>query len=271
MSDITISYKGNSIATMDATGTKTLLTEGKYCEDDITIDYTQPSGGGADWDGFVDGSWPTGDVVITTGTTIREQRFYALKNITSLSAPTVETIDNYAFAYCTNLAEATNLGELKTLGQFAFRNCNKLGWLYLPKCTTYKAGGYYFGYGGKAGYGVVVPAMTGTTPNDFTRASNYTIFDFGEGVTALGTRCFYDSNKTHTIILRNKSQVVTAADTNRLSMKTDSVVYVPSSLIASYQVETNWANMYASGVQFLAIEGSQYETHYADGTAIPTS
>ena len=46
MSDITISYKGSSIATMDATGTKTLLTEGKYCEDDITIDYVKSGGGG---------------------------------------------------------------------------------------------------------------------------------------------------------------------------------------------------------------------------------
>lgn len=46
MSDITISYKGSSIATMDATGTKTLLTEGKYCEDDIEIAYVKPSGGG---------------------------------------------------------------------------------------------------------------------------------------------------------------------------------------------------------------------------------
>lgn len=45
MSDITISYKGSSIATMDATGTKTLLTEGKYCEDDITVEYVKPSGG----------------------------------------------------------------------------------------------------------------------------------------------------------------------------------------------------------------------------------
>lgn len=45
MSDITISYKGSSIATMDATGSKTLLTEGKYCEDDITVDYVKPSGG----------------------------------------------------------------------------------------------------------------------------------------------------------------------------------------------------------------------------------
>ena len=31
MSDIAINYKGNAIATMDASGTKTLLTEGKYC------------------------------------------------------------------------------------------------------------------------------------------------------------------------------------------------------------------------------------------------
>ena len=44
MSDITISYKGSSIATMDASGTKTLLTEGKYCEDDIEVVYDKPSG-----------------------------------------------------------------------------------------------------------------------------------------------------------------------------------------------------------------------------------
>lgn len=43
MPDVTISYKGNSIATMSASGSKTLLTEGKYCEDDITIDYTAPT------------------------------------------------------------------------------------------------------------------------------------------------------------------------------------------------------------------------------------
>ena len=46
MSDITISYKGADIATMDASGTKTLQTSGKYCEDDITLQYVKPSGGG---------------------------------------------------------------------------------------------------------------------------------------------------------------------------------------------------------------------------------
>ena len=40
MSDITVNYKGSPITTMDASGTKTLLTEGKYCEDDIEIVYS---------------------------------------------------------------------------------------------------------------------------------------------------------------------------------------------------------------------------------------
>ena len=41
--DIAISYKGSTIATLSASGTKTLETEGKYCEDDITVTYTKPA------------------------------------------------------------------------------------------------------------------------------------------------------------------------------------------------------------------------------------
>lgn len=42
MADVKISYKGESIATMDASGSKTLNTQGKYCEDNITVQYTDP-------------------------------------------------------------------------------------------------------------------------------------------------------------------------------------------------------------------------------------
>lgn len=45
MSEVNINYKGSKIAGMDASGTKTLLTEGKYCEDDIEVVYTRPSAG----------------------------------------------------------------------------------------------------------------------------------------------------------------------------------------------------------------------------------
>lgn len=47
MSDVEINYKGDSLATLDNSGTKTLLTSGKYCEDDIEIVYTKPEGGGS--------------------------------------------------------------------------------------------------------------------------------------------------------------------------------------------------------------------------------
>ena len=40
--DVTVTYAGSQITSMSASGTKTLLTSGKYCEDDITIQYTKP-------------------------------------------------------------------------------------------------------------------------------------------------------------------------------------------------------------------------------------
>lgn len=43
MADVDIRYKGASIAALDASGTKTLKTSGKYCESDITVSYTKPA------------------------------------------------------------------------------------------------------------------------------------------------------------------------------------------------------------------------------------
>jgi len=45
MSEVNINYKGSKIAGMDASGTKTLQTQGKYCEGNIEVEYTRPSGG----------------------------------------------------------------------------------------------------------------------------------------------------------------------------------------------------------------------------------
>lgn len=44
MPDVSITYKGNTIATMDASSSKDLLTRGKYCEDNISITYVKPAG-----------------------------------------------------------------------------------------------------------------------------------------------------------------------------------------------------------------------------------
>ena len=46
MADLTIKFKGQPIAELYESGTKTLKTAGKYCEDDISVEYAKPAGGG---------------------------------------------------------------------------------------------------------------------------------------------------------------------------------------------------------------------------------
>lgn len=43
MSDVSIAYKGNTIAALDGTGSKTLKTAGTYCEGDIAVSYAPRS------------------------------------------------------------------------------------------------------------------------------------------------------------------------------------------------------------------------------------
>lgn len=43
MSEVNIKYKGSTIASMDASGTKTLQTSGKYCEGNVEVVYTRPT------------------------------------------------------------------------------------------------------------------------------------------------------------------------------------------------------------------------------------
>lgn len=46
MADVTLSYKGSDILELSDSGSATLKTGGKYCEDDIDVEYVKPSGGG---------------------------------------------------------------------------------------------------------------------------------------------------------------------------------------------------------------------------------
>ena len=40
--ELSITYENSQIAYLDASGTKTLLTQGTYCESNITVTYTKP-------------------------------------------------------------------------------------------------------------------------------------------------------------------------------------------------------------------------------------
>ena len=68
MADLTIKFKGNSIAELSESGTKTLKTAGKYCEGDITVEYAKPAGGGG-------GSGGTGTEILTYGKSYAASEF----------------------------------------------------------------------------------------------------------------------------------------------------------------------------------------------------
>ena len=43
MADVSILYHESEIASLNASGSKVLTTHGKFCDDDITVEYTKPS------------------------------------------------------------------------------------------------------------------------------------------------------------------------------------------------------------------------------------
>ena len=77
MADLTIKYKGQPIVEMAESGTKTLKTAGKYCEDDISVEYVKPAGGGGgsgdNSGGGGDGGGITGGRGKNTGTNSKDE------------------------------------------------------------------------------------------------------------------------------------------------------------------------------------------------------
>lgn len=144
MSDVTIKYKGQSIATMDASGTKTLGTQGKYCEGDIGVEYVKPAG-------------PTGTKQISitaNGTTTEDVAAYANAEISvnvsggggldlddflsrtapvgAISLPSTTTL--YGFAFCDdNVITSVSAPSLTRIGEGDFRTCKSLESVYMPE------------------------------------------------------------------------------------------------------------------------------------------
>lgn len=62
---------------------------------------------------------------------------------------------------------------------------------------------------------------------------------------------------------------VTLNGTPFASGGTGGTLYVPNALKSSYQSASNWSTILGYATNSIqAIEGSYYETHYADGTVI---
>lgn len=210
------------------------------------IEDIETGGGGVSWDDIVMRNY-SGDIVVPNATQIDD---YSFNNtgITSLSAPNVTSIGASCIYNNTSLT-SINLPKLQRSDNYGMaRNTN----------ANLKA--------------IVLPAMT--TTGTYLAERVYATLDFTalSNIVANAFRSWYGK----VLILRKSDAICTLANASTTfqsspfaSGGSGGTLYVPQALISSYQSATNWSTIlgYANN-QILPIEGSIYETQYADGTPI---
>ena len=259
MADVTIIYKGETIATMNASGTKTLQTQGKYCEDDIDVEYVKPGGGGnqqAEAD-LISGAL-TGSYTNPLVTSVHSQVF---------NGSQVEILN---FPNCV---------EIKDSG---FRYASKLERIYVPSAQGSPYNNYIFANLPKLSV-IALPSMTRTLPYAFWDDVALTAVDLGPDFADFSVKTFNNCSAMTVLVLRRASSIVSLGNTNCFdgtrfaSGGAGGTIYIPETLYnhlgdgtaLDYKAAGSWSTIDGYGtITWAKIEGSIYENAYADGTPI---
>ena len=230
----------------------------------------------------------------STITTVRQMAYGHCYNLTYVNLPNCTSISHNSFQNCTALTEihlpnVTSTGNdtfnsdsaLVTLdmpnlvraGSNALMYCPLTNLHILPKFERFNAS---IGFRRALFTVMVLPKLNNSVRNTFIECNSLVTADIGPDLANVTDQMFNSNAVLENIILR-RTTLVTLNNANGLWGNTSEpavhkVIYVPSALISSYQTASNWSTLYNAGyITFSAIEGSTYETHYADGTLINAS
>lgn len=251
------------------------------------------TGSGYNNDDFTDLSKPVGEVT-TTLTTLPPYFFYHRTGITKFTGNDVTLLDAASYAYCHTFYGCTSLQEVvlpnvQSLSDknSVFRGCTSLRKVDLSGVKTLTGTSVFQEC--SALEGIVFPSAlsaegnAGTTlgNNMFNGCTSLAYFDSAM-VYNIQAATFTNCASLNVVVIRYSpntgagnisalANISTFNGTPFASGGTGGTLYVPSAKIASYQAATNWSIILGyENNQIKAIEGSYYETHYADGTAIST-
>lgn len=179
-------------------------------------------------------------------TSIGTYAFYNISSITSINAPNVTTIGNYAFT-APKVAQL-NFPLLTSIGTNCFTNCPSIKSVNLPELGA--VGASCFGYIGVSR--LVIPKATSVGNSALTNSKSLKYVDLPK-CTAIANYGLRNNSLLETLILRSETMCTLsnyALNSTKIANKTG-YVYVPSALIESYKVATNWSKM---ATQFRALE-----------------
>ena len=251
------------------------------------------TGGSGEWttDGIATNEEPSGAITINS-TSIAAYAFYGKTRITSFSCPNVTDLYTYAFSGCTGVTSLT-LPKMTWHGKYAFSGMTNLAYLSCPAMTrnydkfcvgNSKLSEAHFDsltqiaadqfLEGTSIETLVFPAFSGGVYRASLRSNTkLKAVDF-KACTYVDGTAFSGCTVLSTLVIRGSSLTtlsnISAFDaTPFASGNAGGTLYVPSALISSYQAATNWSTILGyTNNSIEAIEGSIYETQYADGTPI---
>lgn len=225
-------------------------------------------GGGASVDDIATNTAPSGAVTLSSSVTQIRTYAFAGKPVTSVSGSGVTDISTNAFIN-TQITEinSTMFPSLTDFGISALEGMPQLQRVYLTGAEQYLKRLYLLRDNNNSIKVARFPYCTGAT-NQKAFGSCYVlkVVDVGP-VDFIATNWAQNARTLQTLILRKSSviplnNVAAFVDTplrgyNSLS----ATVYVPQSLISSYQTASNWSTIYNEGhCTFAALEGSPYES-----------
>ena len=268
MGDITVTYKGSTILDTSTSGTKTLNTAGKYCSDNITVQFTKPSPAGDSKENELVERTITGTYINSRVTEIRIRAFFDCVLLNEVNFPNCSEIWQSAFENCTNLKSAI-FPKCIELGSYAFRYCYSIQYISFPICTY--IGSFAFESCSKQlttvnfpscewimqsafAYCQVLssisfPLCSTISVGAFARCSSLTTASFPK-CEEIWSSAFYSCVRLKSLYLTNSS-VVSLSHSGAFGNTpiggysniagTFGSIYVPTSLLASYKAATNWA------------------------------
>lgn len=266
----TVTYKGATLATIE-NQTKTLQTAGTWVEDDFTLTDVSGGGGGITIDDIIERNI-TGDVVYD-GTNLIPPYCFNSTKITSFTATRAGFNGASIFTGCSLLTSISMPNNASTNDGYSWQmaNCPNLTNVDLPKIMHLGESSFQNDTSLSV---IALPSILRTPHRCFQNCTSLVSVDLGNP-DRTNSNTFNGCTSLTNLIIRRTSSVCALSNVNAFtntpfaSGGTGGTVYVPQALISSYQTASNWSTLYNAGTcNFVAIEGSYYETHYADGTVI---
>jgi hypothetical protein len=223
-------------------------------EGDLTLTDVTQGGGSDNLPKLAMGTVTDADVDWSQITTMRNSAFDSCRLLTTVDNPTVQTLPDSCFRYCSGLtsAEITATNSVQTYCGNLFRYCTSLQTATVNLSYTGNNNvpfGTNYAFSGCTNLHTVILTRTHAT-HSITLNANW---------------MFYGSNALRNLVLKCPNMVTlnngngSNAWGGMWDNPTESKIYVPSALISAYQTATNWVNLHNQGISFVAIEGSEYE------------